>query len=394
MANILLTWELGGGLGHLTLLKPIAAELLRRGHTVSVALRILNQARRLFGDLDVTYWQSPFRHSDAASLMNSPATFGQLLATIGFGDHGQLTATSAAWRSLLAAVRPDVALFDHSPTALLAAREFGFRRVLLGTGFVCPTTEPDLPRLRPPSPGDEAAAADEQRAVENASRLLAARGQPPLGSLADLYRQVDETLLCTFAELDHFGPRPAARYWGCWPDAFGQPFSWPAGSGRKVFAYLKPCPALPAVLDALARQRMPTVAYIDSLDGATQRQFSSATLQLHREPLNMRQAAAECDLAILHAGHGALAAMLLAGKPALLVPIYREQLLQAVRAQQQGYAECVTADDPAAIEPKLRLLCESERYADAARGFAARYADFHPHQAINAICCRLESLLR
>jgi hypothetical protein len=39
MARFLITWELGGGLGHLSGLKPIVAELLRRGHHVSLALR-------------------------------------------------------------------------------------------------------------------------------------------------------------------------------------------------------------------------------------------------------------------------------------------------------------------------------------------------------------------
>ena len=39
MATILLTWELGGGLGHLANLGPIAGLLTDRGHRVCAALR-------------------------------------------------------------------------------------------------------------------------------------------------------------------------------------------------------------------------------------------------------------------------------------------------------------------------------------------------------------------
>lgn len=35
-------------------------------------------------------------------------------------------------------VEPDAVVFDHSPTALLAAKARTFRKTLLGSGFICP----------------------------------------------------------------------------------------------------------------------------------------------------------------------------------------------------------------------------------------------------------------
>ena len=395
MAKFLLTWELGGGLGHMTRLKPIVRELRRRGHRVALALRILNSAHAVFGDLDVEFWQAPFTHPSVSLEGITPATFGQLLAEsdVGFGNYDHLSTSGAAWRSLFEAERPDVVLFEHSPTALLASRGFDFRRVLVGSGFSCPPTEPGLPRLRAPADDEETGARTEARALQNACRLLEALRLPPIDGLADLYRQVDDTLLCTFAELDHFGSRPAARYWGSWSDEFGKPFEWPAGEGKKIFGYLKPCPALPALLQALAASRMPTVVHVDNLDAATEAKTSTATMRLRREPLNMRQAAAECDLAILNAGHGALAAMLLAGKPTFLMPIYQEQWLLAARACQQGSAAFVGFRNVAAVEPTLQAMLASNQYGEAARGFAAKYADYDPVHAVDELTSRVETLL-
>lgn len=44
MATVLVTWELGGGLGHLLPLEPLVRGLSERGHRVAVALRDLSRA--------------------------------------------------------------------------------------------------------------------------------------------------------------------------------------------------------------------------------------------------------------------------------------------------------------------------------------------------------------
>jgi hypothetical protein len=44
MSTILLTWESGGGLGHLLQMMPLATALVKRGHRVHVALRNLSSA--------------------------------------------------------------------------------------------------------------------------------------------------------------------------------------------------------------------------------------------------------------------------------------------------------------------------------------------------------------
>ena len=48
MGSVLLTWELGAGLGHLVNLLPLARGLAERGHRVTAMLRDLSQAEKVF----------------------------------------------------------------------------------------------------------------------------------------------------------------------------------------------------------------------------------------------------------------------------------------------------------------------------------------------------------
>lgn len=58
MSTILFAWELGGGLGHLMQMRPIAHGLLARGHRIAAALKDLFRARQVFGP-DVPLLQAP-----------------------------------------------------------------------------------------------------------------------------------------------------------------------------------------------------------------------------------------------------------------------------------------------------------------------------------------------
>ena len=60
MATVLVAWELGAGLGHVSPLQPIVDQLVRRGHQVWLALRNVNGATMIF-DPAVRVLQAPIR---------------------------------------------------------------------------------------------------------------------------------------------------------------------------------------------------------------------------------------------------------------------------------------------------------------------------------------------
>jgi hypothetical protein len=71
---------------------------------------------------------------------------------------------------------------------------------------------------------------------------------------------------------------------------------WPTGGGKRIYAYLKPFAGLAKILKALQLSGCPTIVFGD-LDRATQERFAAANIRYEARPLDVRQVAAECDLA-------------------------------------------------------------------------------------------------
>jgi UDP:flavonoid glycosyltransferase YjiC (YdhE family) len=360
---------------------PLAEGLARRGHRVFVALRDLVGAATVFGKAGVHFLQAP---SKSAGRMYFRPTFNlsHILANIGWGNERELFGLACAWRNLLRLVDPDLVIFDYSPTALLAARCLpDVRKVVTGLGFFCPPAVHPFPPLLP-GYDQERLLVDEARLLEGVNRLLRAWKQAPLDSLGQLFGEVDETILATFPELDHYPDRPAtSRYWGHVPSSSGKKPEWPRGPGKRLYAYLKPCRALPDLLGVLRDRGDPTLVLTDRIEAKSRRRFESPSLQFETDRLDMQQVAAECDAAIHNANHGTLATLLLGGKPMLQLPITLEQRVLSGAVCRLGAGEVAPTHEPgksAEIAAALDSVITDERYTTAARGFQSRYARFDP----------------
>jgi hypothetical protein len=394
MATILYAWELGGGLAHLMQLRPLARGLCRRGHRVVAMLRDLSRTRVALGDLDLRFMQAPIQARLGGVGRALPRTFADVLWNIGFADPDALLALTLAWREAFSCVRPDLILFDHSPTALLAARGLPVVKALVGNGFCCPPDVSPLPDLRPwlqDAPKESRHA--EHCTLQSANRVLEALGEPPLARLSQLYGEVDESILATFPELDPYRARQAGQYVGAWASHGGAAPQWPAGPGQRVFAYLKPFPAVSVLLAQLNRLKCPTLVSSDGLDAQVVARYSSATLHFTHRLLDLEAVGRECDLAILNGNHGLTAAMLQAGRPMLQLPIYLEQAHNALGAQRMGTAESAGIDRPQEIRHGLGLLLESDRYRTTAEGVAGQYSRFSATEQIGRVLDRLSHLL-
>jgi hypothetical protein len=175
-------------------------------------LQDLCKADRVFHDLDISFLQAPGKNRLSAVSIDSQRTFAEILQNRGFGDSSELKAIASAWRNLYKLARPDLIVFDHSPTAMLATYGLGVKRALVGTGFFCPLDEYPMPDLRPWLPDDSARLKeDEDLVLSHANAVLSAWGREPLPRLSQLYQQVDENFLATFAELDHYPGRQGAE---------------------------------------------------------------------------------------------------------------------------------------------------------------------------------------
>jgi UDP:flavonoid glycosyltransferase YjiC (YdhE family) len=395
MPTILLTWEFGGGRGHLGRVLPLAVELRNRGHRVIAALKDTNRVREFVPDLSVPFVQAP----PEASLRDTGvrlATYTHLLHNLRFGDADYLAIKATAWRHLLELVGPDLIMCDHSPIALLASRAIGCRRAVVGSGFFCPRVQNDrLPLLRPHDAPDESTqAADEERLLDCINGVLGSWHQPALARLAHLYRDVDATFLTTFGELDHFGPRDDAAYFGVWPTGIGEVPEWPQGEGPRVFAYLKPFPGLTALLEELAARKAPALVATDGIDDATIERFSSPRMHFTRRPVELDAAGRWCDFAILNATHAVLCSMLLAGKPIVNIPLQVEQGLLAQRTASLGAGVTAAANDPGACVAALGYVLEHRSaLTEGAREFASQYPNYDPRHQLAQLATAVERLV-
>lgn len=171
MRTILFAWELGAGFGHLMRLAPLARALSACGFRVYAALRDLNMAHGIF-DPAVMLLSAPYR-----IVMSPPSrvadNFADVIAELTFADDGVLHAHASAWRNLFELIKPDLIVFDHSPTALLAARGLAARKVVIGNGFLVPPAGDVFPPLRPwDSPDVEEVGRREDVLVGRANRAM------------------------------------------------------------------------------------------------------------------------------------------------------------------------------------------------------------------------------
>jgi len=391
MSRILLAWELGLGLGHTSRLGPLAVALARRGHEPVLALKDLTAASGPgFDGASGPILQAPVWVNEVGGLP-APIGMAETLLRFGFYDASALAALARGWRNLVSLVRPDLILFDHAPTALLATRGLGVPRALFGDGFCSPPRAEPWPPYRWWAAGSTARHLDATRHVLRiANEALGRLGAPPLERLSDLYA-TDEDFLLALPEIDHYPERRDSRYWGpVFASGSGIEPSWPIAGERRLFAYVSPsAPWFAALMDALKRCGASVLVFAPGVAPRTASACSGATMTVSDRPFDMARIREQCDVAVTQSGMGTASALLLAGKPQLMIPQFVERMMLARRIEALG-AGIVVAADGAGIDfrrPLTRLLTDAT-LAAAAAAFAERHRDHDPARTIDAVADR------
>lgn len=148
------------------------------------------------------------------------------------------------------------------------------------------------------------------------------------------------------------------------------------------------------MLRFLADERLPTLVYVDGIDLDVQRQFACPTLRFEARRLDLNQAAPACDLAITNANHGTTAALLMAGKPLLQIPLVPEQSMTARTVRRLGAGLDASPKQPEMIVERLRRRLAGGEFRQAAEGPAARFAGFDADRQRTAMWDAAERLLR
>lgn len=103
-----------------------------------------------------------------------------------------------------------------------------------------------------------------------------------------------------------------------------------------------------------------------------------------------------CDLAICHAGHGTLAACLMAGVPLLLLPMQLEQYLASVRIKQLGAAKVVNIETKESPDFSIliRDMLNNSEYQQKAKNFSDRYNKFDQTNQFKAMAVKINQVIK
>jgi UDP-N-acetylglucosamine:LPS N-acetylglucosamine transferase len=219
-------------------------------------------------------------------------------------------------------------------------------------------------------------------------------GAPRLSALFEQF-QAAEDFLCSFPELDAYGNRPTARYWGPrFRDDAGVAAHWPAGRGARVLVYVKKDLAqLDALISLLSTGPLRVAAFIPDLDAARRTRLSGPHRVVSEKPIRFGPLLADCDLFVSQAGT-ASTGTLMSGVPQLMLPAHYEQYLTARRIELLGAGITVLPQASGQeLAKTLQRIITEPRFRTAARAYAKRYPAYTPAEQQRRIVMRLEDIL-
>lgn len=396
MARILCAWELGSDLGHLSHLRLPIEMALQLGHEVVLAARHLARVKEVLGDMPITYLQAPFKQYPMAADQSAFPSYTHLLARQCFQGVDELEAYLRAWTALFHLVQPDMVLYEHSPTALIASRACRFKKVLVGNGFAIPPVSgaPFAPFITTPRTDDIRAAlcADDAVLLQVINLALSRLDIGGFAAVQDIYGQADEQWLMTLPALDHFGSRPEQRYLGVEaPRARAAPV-WPTGSGPKVFGYLHAIPSLEKLLQDLLAANVCALLHVRNLPPSLKAAYTSENLHFIDHLVDLSLVAQQTAWVINHGNHNTVASFLRAGIPQLVIPMHQEHLFAGLRLAEQACVVVAYQDQPGFLN-EIKALNSDPKFKQGAERVSAGCPSLEALNAPGYIRQRFQDLL-
>lgn len=371
MARVLCVWEQGTNLGHLSHLRTPMLVAQELGCELTLAARELHRVPEVMSGLRFGLVQAPFKQNVRKVGLDAIQCYAELLGVQCFSSSQELLLYVRAWRYIFDTCRPDIVFFEHSPTALVAAWAYGFRKVVIGSGFSVPRTDGmDVLQAFPTAsalPQEVARRNDvECQVLDRINQVHGVYGAPPMDTLSALYDQATDTALIATAASDCFGPRSKAQYLGVPPLDIKTAPVWPAGDGPKVFGYLVNFPGLPLLLKALADAQVRGLIFVRDLSDELRARFAGTSISFTDRLLDLEQVSVQADWVVHHANHATSAEFTLAGVPQLAIPLHQEHLFCALRLVQQACG-LLSYQDQSSYAEAVEAMCTRTDLRDGAR---------------------------
>ena len=380
MSKVMVAWEMGRNLGHLTRDLPLIHRCRTHHVDVFLAVKNLKTAVSLVGGEGITILQAPSLLPTPGGL--KPVNFADLLLKRGFNEAGRLESMVQGWLTLIDLVRPDAIIYDYAPSALLAARIAAVPVLVTGTGFEIPPTQSPLPSFRPWEDVPTASLHEaEKRLVSVLNEVLVLHGQPKVRHLADLYPKKG-CLLTTYPELDPFGPRHDAEYIGAiFEISNSKRVKWNCKRGKHILVYLrKDLNNIEDFLHVLQGADAEIICTIPEMPADWRQRYPA--LRLFDQPIDFSSLLPSANLVVTYGGT-TLNVALASGIPVLLVPEVGEQYLTGLALEKLGGGLMLRSKEKLTLETALNSLLNLSQFEKVAALFKGRYSSFTMKSAVD-----------
>lgn len=372
MAKLLFTWELGSKLGHLSNLYIPIVTSLKAGHTVYLASREKENLKRIFGDLQITYLQAPYKQSISISNSSMYLSYTHLLKYQAFGNTLELINLISMWRKIYNDIKPDMVFYEHSPTALLASTSYSFKKIMVGTGFFIPLVNKDanvpfcvFPTTVIDNNMRNVLMNADMELLTNINTSLKLLNIKEINGISDIFSQVNDSLYVTLPCIDHFMERKNVTYLGTSSSINHTKPIWPDSNGIKVYCYLQNMPSLEILIKDLIKLNVCAIICIFDLPEELKIKYTCSNISFMNKPIDLEEVVKEAKLIVNNSNHGTVANFILHGIPQLLIPRYQEQLLMAIRLEKQG-AALIAYQDSKSYKDRLEALLTNNKYTTKA----------------------------
>lgn len=375
----------------------LAEKLIDRRLRVCAVVPVSSQGRRMLEPMGIRVIDAPVTNAPKRSFPLSINYTANLLRN-GYWHGPTVWQRIGEWQRLLAHLQPNMLICDHAPAALLASRDAGYPRMVLGNGFTLPPRDTPMPSLQPwfPIPEDLLCNTD-QLFLNVVNPILSELALPPLGRVDALFDGVDHWL-CIEPELDHYPIRQDETYCGAiYPPAALVSGDPPLRNSDGVFLYMAANNRfLRSVLQWLQRRKLPTLAYISGDFASLKEEYPESSLLHYLQSLvDLKQISSQCRLIVTHGGTLTASQVLKQGGKLLICPQDLEKCLLAKRLADRRLAHGLNwfaPDEP--IERQLDFVISTDRGTENLDAFHRYHAKaLRSPPVLPALVDRVESLM-
>lgn len=325
MAKIIVAWEYGSGMGHVSLMKPLLARLVALGHEVTCYFRDISVTKPIWENQPYTVKQAPYLNLKKSLEGKTIHTLADIFAYTELSDLARLCKLADIWQKIMQEEKPDLIICEFAFT--LSLTMLGRCPIItLGSGYTLPPPGRSLPNVRPSvDVVNPLSANHETLALLTFNTIREHVKLPPLGYLSDVFGGV-ASFVCTFPEIDCYAKYRSSPAIGSLNARPPEEIIHPKDKLRRGYFYLNgQDKRLIDLLEQIKLTGQMCEGFIRELQDEDRERLKAPNFLVHDAPQHMEEVLRRSTLLIHHGGIGSTEMALIHGVPQMILSRHLEQ---------------------------------------------------------------------